>query len=177
MEKEIWKPIKRYEGLYEVSNYGRVRSLDAFLPFGKYVRKRCGRIMRIQNSSNGYKQVHLSKDGESKIYRVHRLVAEAFIDNPNGYPEVNHKDENRANNQADNLEWCTHQYNNSYGNKPARGSKNGMAKLTKTQIVDIRKRRSAGEKLKTIADSYGISVTHTCQITKGKRWGYEMSDN
>lgn len=181
MNKEIWKPVKEYEGIYEVSNYGRVRSIGSKHYVNKngggFYRFRTGRIFKIQNASNGYKQVVLSKNGKQRIYRVHRLVAEAFIPNPLGLPEVNHKDENRANNNVDNLEWCTHQYNNSYGNKPARGSKNAMAKLTDEQVKEIRARRSSGELLKTIAEDYGISLNHVSNIANGRRWASELSDN
>lgn len=181
MEKEIWKPVKEYEGIYEVSNYGRVRSIGSKHYVNKgtggFYRFRKGCIFKIQNASNGYKQVVLSKNGEHRIYRVHRLVAEAFIPNPLRLPEVNHKDEDRTNNNVDNLEWCTHQYNNSYGNKPARGSKNPMARLTNEQVKEIRKRRAAGELLRTIAEDYGISLNHVGNIVNGRRWASELSNN
>lgn len=170
---EIWKAIKGYEGLYEVSNEGNVRSLDATVPYGQFhSRSRKGRIMHQPSSSNGYKQVALSKNGVAKIYRVHRLVAEAFLSNPLGLPEVNHKDEDKTNNRASNLEWCSRKYNNNYGNKPPRGSRNPMAKLTSDQVAAIRERRENGELLQAIADDYGISINHVCNIAKGKRWNY-----
>lgn len=104
---EIWKDIKDYEGLYQVSNYGNVRSLI----------KRTGSIIILKpdKTQSGYFRVTLCKNYERKRYMVHRLVAEAFIPNPNNLPQVNHKDENKTNNRLDNLEWCTPKYNINYG--------------------------------------------------------------
>lgn len=103
MKKEIWKPVVGYEGHYQVSNCGRVKSIK----FGKEI------IMK-QNIRRGYYYVNLYKNGILKTYQVHRLVAEAFLDNPDNLPCVNHKDENKLNNNVDNLEWCTIRYNNCY---------------------------------------------------------------
>lgn len=111
-EDEIWKPIKGYEGLYEVSNYGRVKSL----PRGKqWPYRQTHNNIRVQRIKNGYWTVNLSKKNVVKTYLVHRLIAEAFIPNPDNLPFINHKDEVRTNNNIDNLEWCTHQYNCNYG--------------------------------------------------------------
>ena len=103
--EEIWKDIKGYEGLYQVSNLGRVKSLK----FGKE------RILKPGRKKIGYLIVLLyDNNGICKWFRIHRLVAEAFIPNPNNLPEVNHKDEDKSNNRVSNLEWCTRQYNNEY---------------------------------------------------------------
>lgn len=109
LPKQIWKDIEGYEGKYQVSNTGRVRSLNY---------NRTGKIkVRKQGKDKlGYKSVFLCKDGKNKGYLVHRLVAQAFIPNPNNYPVVNHKDENPSNNTVWNLEWCTQEYNCNYGN-------------------------------------------------------------
>ena len=104
MKKEIWKDKKDYEGHYQVSNCGRVKSIK----FGK-------EIILKQNIRNGYYYVFLSKNGIVKKYYVHRLVAEAFIDNPDNLPQINHKDENKLNNSVENLEWCDTKYNVNYG--------------------------------------------------------------
>ena len=103
--EEIWKDKKDYEEHYQVSNCGRVKSIK----FGKE------RILKPVPNSFGYLFVNLCKDGKVKAFTVHRLVAEAFLDNPNNYKEVNHKDENKTNNVVINLEWCDAKYNNSYG--------------------------------------------------------------
>ena len=108
--KETWKPIKNYEGLYEVSNKGQVRSLNY---------KRTGeiKILKLRVDKYGYLQVHLSKNGKHYAKSIHRLVAQTFIPNPNNYSQVNHKDEKRDNNNVENLEWCNCKYNNNYGNR------------------------------------------------------------
>lgn len=104
---EIWKDIKGYEGKYQVSNEGRVRSL-----YNRGVKRE--KILSLLNHPSGYSVITLSFNGIHKQYLVHRLVAMAFIDNPNGYEFVNHKDENKKNNNVDNLEWCTKSYNSIY---------------------------------------------------------------
>ena len=114
MEKEIWKPVKGYEGLYEVSNLGRVRSLPRTEVCGSLIRKRCGRELKPY-VRNGYMRVTLSKYGAHTRIYVHRLVAIAFIPNPKSLPFINHKDENPSNNSAENLEWCDGFYNMNYG--------------------------------------------------------------
>lgn len=109
--KELWKDIVGYEGLYQVSNFGSVKSLPRKDRRGNQVIER---ILK-QDCADKYPMVHLSKDGVTKSMRIHRLVATAFLDNPNNYHEVNHKDENKLNNRVDNLEWCTRAYNCNYG--------------------------------------------------------------
>ena len=112
--QEIWKDIKNYENLYQVSNFGRVRSLDHFRKNGTGIYLQKGKILNPQNT-NGYCFVSLSKQGKTKQYLVHRLVAQTFILNSEQHNEINHKDENKQNNHIDNLEWCSHQYNINYG--------------------------------------------------------------
>ena len=122
MEIENWKPVKGFEGIYEVSDLGRVRSIDRVVTDSRgRVLPVKGRIMKQNTHYKGYKRLLLS-NGEDREhgYFVHRLVAEAFIPNPAGLPEVNHKDENKANNRADNLEWCTHRANSRHGSRGAR---------------------------------------------------------
>lgn len=110
--KEMWVDVLGYEGLYKVSNLGRVKSLDRVSRDG---RTRRGRIISTKENNRGYAQVHLCKNGSCKMKLLHRLVAEAFIQNPNNLPQVNHKDEDKSNNCAINLEWCTNLYNRRYG--------------------------------------------------------------
>ena len=111
--EEIWCPIKGYEGIYEVSDQGRVRSMK----FGKE------RILKPGKIQNGYLKVNLWKNGEMKQCKVHRLVAQTFIPNPQNLTEVNHKDENKTNNSVQNLEWCDRKYNCNYGTRNQRISK------------------------------------------------------
>ena len=108
---EIWKDIKGYEGLYQVSNFGRIRSLTRQVENGKGLYVRNGQEMKQAYSSTGYKIVALCKDGKRKMFKVHRLVAIAFIDNPLNKKEVNHIDGNIENNLMENLEWVTHREN------------------------------------------------------------------
>ena len=100
---EEWKAIPGYEGLYEVSNMGNVRNV------------RRNTLLRLSKDCYGYIQVSLYKNGRRTGLRVHRLVAEAFIPNPDNLPQVNHKDEDKSNNRVDNLEWCDSKYNLNYG--------------------------------------------------------------
>jgi len=111
---EVWKDIKGYEGLYQISNFGQVKSLSrkALRRYGTY-RTITERILKPQKDV--YLHVTLYKEGIGKIVAIHKLVAEAFIPNPNKYPQVNHKDENKHNNYDNNLEWCSRLYNANYG--------------------------------------------------------------
>ena len=132
--EEIWKDIEGYEGLYQVSNLGRVRSLDRIIPSklknNNFVKKK-GKIIQLRKKKDGYVQVKLKKDGSQKLMSVHRLVAKAFIDNPNNYEIVNHKDNNPENNNEKNLEWCTQSYNikYSYNQKRSKSPKYWKGKL------------------------------------------------
>ena len=111
MLAEIWKPIAGYEGLYEVSDLGRVRSFH-----------KCeeGRILKTSKNNNGYLRVALSKHGNTRFYAVHRLVAEAFLFKPEGKDTVNHIDFDITNNQIENLQWCTQKENIAYSAKHRR---------------------------------------------------------
>ena len=109
---EEWRPIEGYEGLYEVSSYGRVRSLD------RYDNRNCfrkGKVLSPAKDKNGYLKVVLNCNGKCKTINVHRLVALTFLPNPDNLPCVNHKNEDKTDNRVDNLEWCTVKYNLSYG--------------------------------------------------------------
>lgn len=116
--KEIWKNIKEYEGLYQISNFGNVKSI------------RSNKILKV-NKSNEYDMVTLFKNGKRKFLYIHRLVAENFIKNPNKLECVNHKDENKKNNEITNLEWCSKKYNCNYGKRNEKVSKS----LSKYKII------------------------------------------
>lgn len=108
LPKRIWKNIEGYEGLYQVSNLGEVKSL-------KFAGGSKSRKLKLGKTSNGYMKIVLGSGKNRKTFSIHRLVAMAFIPNPNNYPEVNHKDEDKTNNIVTNLEWCTRGYNANYG--------------------------------------------------------------
>lgn len=115
----VRKPVRGYEGHYVVDQFGRVYGVDRISTVqdnGRiYDKPIAGKQMKQSLHTKGYKTVTLTKDGKSKTRFVHRLVAEAFIDNPDNLPMVNHKDEDKTNNFAENLEWCTASYNRTYG--------------------------------------------------------------
>lgn len=115
---ENWRPIKDFPG-YLVSNLGRVKSLGRNYKYGAH-----GDMILATNDRRGYRGVVLYRNGERHCKAIHRLVAEAFIPNPYNWPCVNHKDENRTNNNANNLEWCTYEYNSNYGTATEKISKN-----------------------------------------------------
>lgn len=116
-QAEVWKPIPDYESLYEASSFGNIRSLGRTV-YTKYFRNgqyKPGKILHpTKNKVSGYMSVMLTKDGKHIRCYVHRLVASAFLPNPNNLPQVNHKDQNRQNNAVSNLEWCSISYNSTY---------------------------------------------------------------
>lgn len=109
--EEIWKDIPGWEGYYKVSTLGRVLSIN-------FNNSRRQAIRTATRDRLGYLCLTLHRKGYSKTYKVHRLVALAFIPNPNNFPCINHKDEDKTNNCIENLEWCDYSYNNKYGNRP-----------------------------------------------------------
>ena len=129
LPNEVWNPVKGYEGLYKVSSMGRVKSLERISPQGHLLKER---ILRLFKNPSGYLYVNLNKDGKHKQARVHRLVAEAFLGNPDNLPQINHRDEVKTSNHYSNLEWCDTKYNNTYGTRIIRvAEKQRNGKLSK----------------------------------------------
>ena len=169
---EIWKDIPEFKGFYQVSNIGRVKSLDRVDSNG---RKRPMKILQLNPDSDGYLIVGLHKNGKCKTAKIHRLVAEAFIQNPNRYKEVNHKDENKKNNSVENLEWCTTQYNLTYGHRLecAKGENNHLHKLTKEQVIEIRRMYKKGDPQlgqSALGRKYGVAHGSIAWIVNRKSW-------
>jgi len=193
--KEIWKSIEGYEGLYQVSNLGSFKSLERKVRSKYAIRTVKEKILKQFLSKYGYLTVGLSKNCKTKRYQSHRLVAIAFISNPNNYPMVNHKDENRSNPKANNLEWCTSKYNNNYGTKIERYVKTRTGVFTEKMKECIRKAAVKNSikvyqySLKwefvrewdsmTLAQKEGFRVDGISRCCKGKRIkhkGYKWSN-
>ena len=174
--KEIWKPIAGYEGRYEISNMGNVASL-------KFARGENRRLLKQSKNTWGYSQVTLSKNKEKRNKVVHRLVAEAFIDNPNNLPQVNHIDENKSNNRADNLEWCDSEHNVNHGSRTARVS-NTLKKPVIATLPD-----GTEEYYKSVKDAAEIlNISHTSisaaihrrrrhKKSKGREWRFANNEH
>lgn len=137
-ESEIWKPVVGYEGLYEVSNLGRIKSLSRLTScHGYFTKSWPEKILHPTIQNNGYMSLPLYKHGVMKRYSVHRLVAMAFIENPNDYSCVDHIDTDKTNNRVDNLRWCNHK-SNSNNPKTIESMKRFFANLSQEQISSLR---------------------------------------
>lgn len=174
---EEWRPIAGYDGLYEVSNLGRVKSLGN----GKSNNSK-ERILKPIDNGHGYLRVPLYKDGVNKLYMIHRLVAQVFCENPHGYLEVNHISEDKTDNRACNLEWVTHKYNTNYGTRNKRVAEKtskpifGIDKVSGL-IVEFPSSQEASRAL-------GIAQSNITKCCKGKlksaggfQWFYQTTKN
>lgn len=145
--EEIWKDIKGYENLYMISSYGRVKSIG-----GRRGSSNKPKILKQGTDTSGYKMVIFRVNKHSKTFKVHRLVAEAFIPNPNNLPEVNHKSEIKTQNNVENLEWCDHLYNSNYGTRNKRMAEKMKGKTlseeTKKKLSNLRKGIKLSEETK-----------------------------
>lgn len=168
---ELWKDIDGYEGIYQVSNMGRIRSLDRKVPsHHNCVVRVKGQIITPTRCTNGYYEAHLSANGKRKVFLLHRVVAKAFIPNPNGLPEVNHKDENIQNNCVENLEWCDSKYNANYGTRNRRcyeGNKKHFKPVLQFDKItgEFIKRWDCIEDAARELDIFDCQITRVC---KGK---------
>ena len=145
----VRKPVSGYEGQYEVDQYGRVFGVDrtkTVVDNGRiYDKPIAGKQMKQSLHTRGYKTVTLTKDGKTKTVYVHRIVAEAFIENPDNLPMVNHKDEDKTNNFVENLEWCTASYNRTYGKAIERHAKKLRGRKRKDDFCSYGERKDKCE--------------------------------
>ena len=168
---EIWKDIEGYEGLYQISNKGRVKSLY----------KGSERILKPWINNVGYYYIALCNDSVSKKFSLHRLVAQAFIPNPDNLPEINHKDENKLNNSVENLEWIRHMDNCNYGTRNERaGYSLSIPIIQYSKSGDFIREWPSGQEVKRVL---GISNSNINSCCKGKLkssggfiWKYKEKD-
>ena len=179
MQNEVWRDVPGFEGHYQVSNYGNVKSLERNVKHPKIGKMHIkGRILKQSNASKGYKQVCLNLSGKTKIFRVHRLVAMAFIENPEGLETVNHIDGNKGNNHVSNLEWCSvadnlrhASVNGLMDHSSVTGSKNVNSVLDEGKVYKMMTDYFLNDRiLKEIAEEYDVSIGTVFQAIKGVTW-------
>lgn len=164
----IWKDVKGYEGLYQVSDTGLVKRIPS-------VKCKTERILQQGTQKTGYKYVNLSKNSRPHTKRVHRLVAETFIPNPDNLPQINHKDENKANNNVNNLEWCSEKYNVNYGTRRKRCS---ITRGTTVQCVETGQTYPSARNASQHTGIYQSSISRCCnkdygfKTAGGYHWKY-----
>lgn len=181
--EEIWKDIQGYEGLYQVSNLGRIKSLDRTVShIGETTRNLKGKILINKLTPKKYYKVELSFNCVYKTHEVHRLVAKAFIPNSNKKLEINHKNGIKTDNRVENLEWVTHRENliHSYhvlGNKcgfgvlkKTYGEHNVKSKLKHDDVIQIIKNKKNGISTKELSIKYNVSTNTIHGIFIGKYW-------
>lgn len=176
-EQEIWKDVVGYEGLYQVSNLGRVKSCARKIDRGKYVEDRGDIIMSPFLNAHGYFTVMLSKRGKKKQHRIHQMVARAFIPNPENKEMINHIDCNTQNNRVENLEWCTNSENQlhaiAHGLKTDIGVNHNLSKLKEEDVRFIRehyKFRDTVYNTRTLGEMFGVSSSVISAIVLGKTY-------
>lgn len=192
---EVWKDIKGYEGIYQVSNMGKIRSLTRVVIDKNGIQKNIkGKTLKLSTTTQGYKAVVFKKDGKNKNFRVHRLVAQAFIKNYESKPYVNHIDGNKKNNKASNLEWCTNSENmkhafaiglkvpsNPNKNGKRQGSLHSLSKLSDIEVMEIRRKYKDGASLSLLSEDFHVTKENVSSIVRGDTWKHlptkERRDN
>jgi len=171
---ETWKDIPGYEGFYQASSLGRVKSLDRLVTCsGGSVRREDGQILVLHTVAGGYKAVMLSREGIARRWRVHRLVLMAFFGPPLRGMEGCHRDSNPSNNDLSNLRWDTHSGNekDKVGNgTTTRGERNPFAKLNHDQVEEIKRMAEKGVVRRVISEQFRVSSKTIYRIVKGKTW-------
>jgi len=179
---ELWADVIGYEKYYQVSNLGQIKSKDRRVnsSFGK-TRVIKGRLLKTPTDKAGYPRIDLCGGTKKRNNQyVHRLVAEHFIENSNQYPEVNHIDGVKSNNDFINLEWCTHHQNMSHAFKNGlvknagkqRGQKCSASKLTNNQVIEIKNRLKNKETHASIANDFPVGKSAISEINAGRSWGH-----
>lgn len=176
IESEIWKPVSGYEGLYEVSNLGRVKSLSRVVFFGHgcKAKKIIPEKILVTSNRNGYRQVSLCLSGKQTEFSVHRIVCTAFHEKPENYTVVNHKNSIKTDNRAINLEWCTHKHNTQEAITSGImdcifGENSSVSTISDMDIVNIRKMYASGRYTqREIGKLFGVSQTHVKDIVNFK---------
>lgn len=167
---ELWKDIVGYEGLYQVSNLGRIRSF--------YKRRNDVEFLKFADN-HGYKTITLHKDGRQKTFRVHRLVAVAFLPNESDKPQINHINGNKSDNRASNLEWCSqsenmlHAYESGLQTPNTKEANAAKRKLNAEQAQEIRTLLDSGKSTRAVAKIYGVGKNLISRIGQGKAYSKE----
>ena len=170
---ELWKDVPGYEGLYQISNFGNVKSLERIDNSNHFHEEK---ILKQKIFRNGYWYVNLSKDGKHHNYHVHRIVAKLFVKNSLNKPQVNHIDGDKTNNNVNNLEWVTMSENIRHGYKTGlistKGEKNGQHKLKRDDVNRIRNIKNNHPKIthQRLADIFNVSCSNITMILNNKAW-------
>ena len=178
LDGEIWAAVCGFEGLYQVSNFCRVKSLGRFVKYGETSRKYLKeKVIKLITDTRGYYNINFYKNGKIKHFHVHRLVAQAFLPaNFENKRTINHKDGNKINNVPSNLEWATDLENVTHaletGLSKVKGEYSGMAKLTNEDIFKIRELYNNKAHYKEIAIIFNINTRTVYKIINKERWGH-----
>lgn len=171
--EEIWKDVLGYEGYYQVSNLGRVKSLEREIWVGQIKKIKKETIMNLPKNTTGYLMVNLCVNKVRKKFLVHRLVASAFIPNENNLPQINHKDENKENNCVENLEWCNNIYNNNYGLHCENISRaNGKPVMCVETGECFRSQAEAARRIGASASAISVCCLHNHRTVYGLHWRF-----
>ena len=174
---ELWEDVVGWEGLYEVSNLGRVKSLSRVVKRGEGELRVKEKIRVLVPNTKGYLQVKLCNQKIKKYKIVHRLVGECFVENPSEKPCINHKNGIKTDNRAVNLEWCTYRENNLHAIKSGligdrTGTNNSNSKLSEDDVKEIKGHLANGKKLTELAEIYNVTFGLIGHIKSGRIWSH-----
>jgi len=174
MTKEVWKDISGFEGYYQISDSGRVKSLDRTVRQRNGINLIKGRFLKPSINKGGYEYLSLCKEGSQKTYVIHRLVGVEFVSNPQNKPQINHINGIKTDNRAENLEWVTNQENQQHASKiglrdNSKGINHPLSKLTEADVLEIRSNILNKSRLE-LSIEFGVSKTVINQIINRKMW-------